>query len=310
MNKNIKVLLTGGTGMVGQNILSSKKFSNFSIIAPSRLEMDLFSKDSVSKFLKDNKPDLIIHAAGQVGGIQANIAEPVNFLVNNIVMGQNLLLSARELGIKKVINLSSSCVYPKDAESPLNEELILNGQLEPTNEGYALAKIATSKLCQYINKEDSNFQYKTIIPCNLFGPYDDFDIAKSHLLPSIILKIHSAVSLNHKSVDIWGDGSARREFMFVGDLADFILVAIKKFDNLPELMNCGLGYDHSVNDYYKTVASVIGWEGEFIHDLSKPEGMKRKMVDISLQNSFGWEPKVSLEDGIKETYEYYLKTIL
>ena len=299
MNKNIKVLLTGGTGMVGQNILSSKKFSNFSIIAPSRLEMDLFSKDSVSKFLKDNKPDLIIH-----------IAEPVNFLVNNIVMGQNLLLSARELGIKKVINLSSSCVYPKDAESPLNEELILNGQLEPTNEGYALAKIATSKLCQYINKEDSNFQYKTIIPCNLFGPYDDFDIAKSHLLPSIILKIHSAVSLNHKSVDIWGDGSARREFMFVGDLAEFILLAIIKFDNLPELMNWGLGYDHSVNDYYKTVASEIGWEGEFIHDLSKPEGMKRKMVDISLQNSFGWEPKVSLEDGIKETYEYYLKTIL
>ncbi len=310
MNKNIKILLTGGTGMVGKNILSSANISNFSLIAPTRAEMDLFSKESVLKFIKENKPDMIIHAAGQVGGIQANIAEPVNFLVNNIVMGQNLLLSARELGVKQLINLSSSCVYPKDAESPLNEKLILNGQLEPTNEGYALAKIATSKLCEYINKEDRNFQYKTIIPCNLFGPYDDFNIAKSHLLPSIILKIHSAIMLDHQSVEIWGDGLARREFMYVGDAVDLILQSINRFDDLPDIMNCGLGYDYSVNDYYKTVSSVIGWKGEFIHDLSKPVGMKRKMVDISLQNSYGWKPKITLEDGIRATYEYYLKTIL
>jgi len=309
VNNIIKVLLTGGTGMVGRNIISARKDKKLLLLAPARLEMDLASRDSVLQYLNKHKPDVIIHAAGFVGGIQANITEPVNFLVNNIVIGQNILLCARELGIKRLINLSSSCVYPKDAESPLHEDLILNGRLEPTNEGYALAKIATSKLCEYINREDRSFQYKTIIPCNLYGPYDDFDLGRSHLLPSIIVKIHNAMLLGLDSVEIWGDGLARREFMYVADAADLILKSIDNFDDLPDVMNCGLGFDYSVNDYYKSVSSVLGWGGKFTHDLAKPVGMKRKMVDTSRQQSFGWKPKIKLEDGIKETYKFYLKTI-
>jgi GDP-L-fucose synthase len=249
----------------------------------------------------------VIHAAGMVGGIQANMREPVNFLIKNLDMGRNLLMACVENQVKQVINFGSSCMYPRGHEKPLTEEMILSGELEPTNEGYALAKIVTAKLGNYIQREHPDFHYKTLIPCNLYGKYDKFDPKHSHLLPAIIHKIHQAKLCGENAVEIWGNGEARREFMYAGDLASMILEAIQRFDSLPSIMNVGLGYDYTINEYYQTAAEVIGYSGEFVHDLNKPVGMSRKLVSVEKQSAWGWKPAFSLKDGIASTYEYYLK---
>ena len=201
-------------------------------------------------------------------------------------------------------------MYPREATNPLNEELILKGELEPTNEGYAIAKITTTRLCEYINRENGEFQYKTVIPCNLYGKYDKFDPKNSHMLPAVIRKIHEAKINNQEVLDIWGDGEARREFMYAEDLADFVYYAIENFEKMPQNINVGLGHDYTINEYYKVVADVIGYKGKFIHDLSKPVGMKQKLIDDSKLQEFGWKYKTSLQDGIKKTYEYYLNEVL
>ena len=255
----------------------------------------------------DHQPEMIIHAAGRVGGIQANICEPVKFLLDNMDMGRNLVWAARKAGIKKLINISSSCTYPCDVPNPLKEEVILTGKLEPTNEAYALAKVVTLRLCEYIKRENSNYQYKTLIPCNMYGRWDKFEPKNSHLIPAIIYKVHLAKKLGQNKVDIWGDGIAKREFMYSGDFADCLVRAVKEFENLPGLMNVGLGCDYTVNQYYKTVAEVVGFQGEFEHNLSKPVGMKQKLVDISKQKKWGWQAKTNLREGILKTYEFYLE---
>lgn len=306
----IKILITGSSGMVGRNIVEFINTDNYVLLTPSSKELNLLYKDSIDIYIKEHKPDFIIHCAGRVGGIQANIANPVSFLVDNIQMGINIIMSAYEYGVKNFINMSSSCMYPRNAENPLNEELILKGELEPTNEGYALAKISSTRLCEYINRENSNFKYKTVIPCNLYGKYDKFDPKHSHMLPAVIKKIHEAKENNLKEIDIWGDGEAKREFMYAEDLADFIYYAIKNFDLMPQNINVGLGHDYSINEYYKVIADVIGYKGEFIHDLSKPVGMKQKLIDDTNLKAFGWKYKTSLQNGIKKVYEYYLKEVL
>lgn len=301
-----KIVLTGGHGMVGSNILEHPLAKDWEIIAPSSSELDLTDYDATLSFLKETAPDVVIHAAGRVGGIQANIDSPVDFLVTNLDMGRNIVLAARATDVRKLINLGSSCMYPRNAENPLTEDMILKGELEPTNEGYALAKVVTARLCEYINREQSELYYKTMVPCNLYGRHDKFDPKHSHLIPAIIHKIYSAKINNLDTVEIWGDGTAKREFMYAEDFADAIMYALEKFETLPDLVNIGLGYDKTINEYYKTVAEVIGWDGTFIHDLSKPVGMKQKLVSTQKMDTFGWKAKTSLKEGIEKTYQYYL----
>jgi GDP-L-fucose synthase len=303
------VLLTGSTGMVGRNLIDHPEIKRFRVTSPSRKELDLQDSRAVADFVEACKPDVIIHAAGKVGGIQANIREPARFLLDNVQMGFNVVSGARKAGVQKLINLGSSCMYPRGHDDPLHEDLLLTGELEPTNEGYALAKIAVSRLCDYVNREDSTYQYKTVLPCNLYGRYDKFDSSESHLLPSIIKKIHNAKVRGESAVEIWGDGEARREFMYAGDMADAIVTLIEKFDEAPNLINIGLGYDYSVNEYYSAVADVIGFDGSFFHDRDKPVGMQRKLLSIDRQNDLGWSPRVSLREGIQKTYAFFLENL-
>lgn len=304
-----KLLITGGSGMVGQNILNHPFAKSWEIFAPSSNELNLTNTLECEKYISKKMPNLIIHSAGKVGGIKANIAEPVEFLDKNIMIGRNVIMGARLAGVKNLINLASTCIYPRLAENPLNEELILKGELEPTNEGYAIAKIFSTRLCEFIRREDPTYQYKTLIPCNLYGLYDKFDPNKSHLVPAIIHKIHQAKISNKPSVEIWGDGNARREFMYSADLADAVFNAAKNMEILPNKINIGIGNDYTINEYYKTIAEVLGWNGVFTHDLSKPVGMMRKLSDTSLQSNWGWKPKTSLKNGLTKTYQYYLETL-
>lgn len=299
------VLITGSTGMVGRNAAEMLIEKEFKILTPLRSELDLMNSEEVIRYFKSNQIDIVLHAAGLVGGIQANIEKPYSFLSVNSQIALNVINASIETGIERLINLGSSCMYPKDCQDELTEDLILTGSLEPTNEGYAIAKIMASKLCDYAQSE-FGLSYKTLIPCNLYGKYDNFHPVKSHMIPAVIRKVHEAAKTNNP-VEIWGTGEARREFMFVDDLIDFITWSLDNYDQLPNLMNIGLGHDYSIKEYYQAIAAVIGFTGDFTYDLSKPEGMKRKLCSIQKQNQLGWEPKHSLKEGLEKTYQFYLK---
>lgn len=301
----MKILLTGGSGMVGRNILEHQEADRYEILAPSSSELNLLEQKQVQSYLRKESPDFVIHAAGRVGGIQANMSHPVEFLTENIQMGMNVISSSFSLGVKNLINLSSSCMYPKDAENPLSESMILGGKLEPTNEGYALAKTVCTRLCEYISKQDEGKLYKTIIPCNLYGRHDKFDPKHSHLIPAIIRKIYESKASGLKEVEIWGDGMAKREFMCASDLASFVFCVLDRFEQLPQNINVGLGHDYTILEYYRAVADVLEYDGEFVHDLSKPVGMRQKLVDITLLKEFGWKYNTELIDGINQAYDFF-----
>ena len=305
----MKILITGSSGLVGHNLLEAPQSKRYELLAPSHKELELLDKDAVLNYLEKNRPDLVIHAAGTVGGISANMQQPLKFLLDNLDMGRNVIYGAYRAGVKKFINLGSSCMYPRNHETPLTEDMILTGELEPTNEGYAIAKIACARMCSYITRENPDFQYKTLIPCNIYGRWDKFFGDRAHLIPAVIQRLIQAVDSGQEEIEIWGDGSARREFMYTGDLADCIWQAVERFDELPDLMNVGLGVDYSVDDYYSTIAKVVGFKGKFTHDLSKPAGMKRKLTDVSRMLKFGWRPKTTLEDGIRQTVDFYRKHV-
>ena len=303
------ILLTGSSGMVGRNITNHPSAQNYKILSPSSSDLNLLNYKDTLDYIAFNNPELVINAAGTVGGIEANINYPVKFLVNNTQMGLNILMASKTQKVKKFINLGSSCMYPRNAKNPLSENSILKGELEPTNEAYALAKINSAKLCEYITREDNSFLYKTIIPCNLYGKYDDFNYDNSHMIPGVIRKIYDAKNKNSEFVNIWGDGLARREFMYAADIADFIYYAVENFNEMPQNINVGLGLDYSIIEYYKIIADVIGYRGKFNHDISKPTGMKKKLIDNKKLNEFGWSHQTSLESGIKKTYDYFLKEV-
>ena len=306
MPRKGRLLLTGGSGMVAKNIRAHPMAEEWDILAPSHAELDLRNAAALAGWMESNRPDAVIHAAGRVGGIQANIAQPVEFLIQNLDIARNVILSSRTAGISRLINLASSCMYPHAAPNPLREELILQGELEPTNEGYALAKIVSTRLCQYIRREQPDLHYKTLIPCNLYGRYDNFSPERSHLIPAIIHKVHQAKVSGAPSVEIWGDGTARREFMYAADMADAALHALDDIEHLPDLMNIGMGNDHSINEYYAAVAKAVGWSGKFTHDLNRPVGMKQKLVSIERQKLWGWSAATNLNDGILQAYAFYL----
>ncbi|MEM9497680.1 MAG: GDP-L-fucose synthase [Pseudomonadota bacterium] len=302
----MKILLTGGRGMVGRALLAHEAASDHDILAPERAALDLTDRTAVMRAVSDARPDLVIHAAGRVGGIQANIAQPVAFLTENMDMGANIVLAARDAAVPRLLNLGSSCMYPRNAPNPLREDSLGQGQLEPTNEGYGLAKLAVARLCAFVGREDPALAYKTLIPCNLYGLHDKFDPAVSHLVPAIIRKVHDAKQNGADSVEIWGDGTARREFMFSDDLADGVWTAVARFEALPDMMNIGLGHDHSINDFYAEAADVMGWHGSFRHDLTRPAGMTQKLLSVDRQEAFGWRPRTSLAEGIARTYTHFL----
>lgn len=302
------ILVTGGTGMVGRNFRALCEERGLALLSPARRELDLLDASATRDYLRRHRPEIVVHAAGRVGGIQANIAAPVAFLTENWTMGQNLVLAARETGIMKLINLGSSCMYPADSPDPLAEDAILSGALEPTNEGYAIAKCAVARLCQFIGRETPGLSYKTLIPSNLYGPYDSFDPARSHLVPAIVHKLHHAKASGAETVEIWGSGEARREFLYAGDLAEALWMAVERYESLPDVINIGTGRDFTVNEHYRIAAEVIGYTGTFTHDLQRPTGMQRKLLDVARATGWGFAARTGLAEGIARTYRFYLST--
>lgn len=292
--------------MMGKSLqrLAPKHAPDWKILAPTRQELDLLDRAAVAAYFKQHKFDLVIHTAAKVGGIKANMADPTGFLTENMIVNMNVIEEARLNGVPKFIFLGSSCMYPRDHRNPLIEEDILQAPLEPTNEGYALSKITGAKLCEYISLQ-YGLAYKTLIPCNLYGLNDHFDPKNGHLVAAVILKIDDAVRNNAQSVEIWGDGKARREFMFVDDISEFILTQTHRLQDMPAFLNTGLGIDYSVNDYYAAIADIIGYKGAFTHNLDAPTGMHQKLMDSTKAKAFGWNPSTSLHDGLQKTYEFF-----
>ena len=303
-----RVLLWGSTGLVGRNIQEHRSYSDYLFFCPKRSEVDLLNMDQTMSYVRRIEPDIIIHTAGLVGGIVANINNPIPFFFDNAQMGLNVIKSSVDSHIPRLINLASSCMYRNDSELPLGEDQLFEGPLEPTNEGYALSKILSTKFCKFVNQEQLSINYKTLIPCNLYGRFDKFEPERSHLVPGIIEKIHKAKKEGLSEVTIWGSGSAKREFMYASDLADAIYYCVKNYDNTPSIINIGTGDDHTILEYYQSVASVLDWNGTFVFDKSKPEGMRRKLLDISLQKKWGWKPETHLKAGIASSYQYFLET--
>lgn len=295
-----KILLTGARGFVGRNILEFLRDSH-EVLSPSRKDLDLLNGEHVCDYLRRHSPDMVIHAAGRVGGLAANAGHNYTFFHDNLLMGVNLIKASSSIPF--FFNLGSSCIYPKDRDGTLKEEDLMTGPLEPTNEGYAMGKLSVMKMGEFLS-EESGTNFRTIIPCNLYGPYDNFDPDHAHLIPSVITKVHDA-ALSRTGIEIWGTGEARREFMYVSDLIDFIGFAVEHPDRIPIRVNVGYGQDHSVKDYYNAVCQVVGYSVDYSHDLTKPTGMKRKLTDISVAKSLGWEPRVGLAEGIERTYEYF-----
>ena len=302
------VLLTGGNGMLGRSIraLAPKLRPEWVIDCPRSSEMDLRNQHNVKNWMESHKYDLVIHCAAVVGGIKANMANPVEFLAENLLINTNIIEESRKTNVPRFIFIGSSCMYPRDYKNPLKESYVLEAPLEPTNEGYALSKISGGKHCEYISKQ-YGLSYKTLVPCNLYGVGDHFDAEKSHLVSAIIMKVHNAMETHQDSVEIWGDGMARREFLYVDDFAKFILSCADYIQDLPPFLNVGLGKDYTVNEYYEAAAKIIGYKGKFTHNLDAPVGMMRKLMDSSHAiNNFKWSPSTSIEEGILKTYQYYL----
>lgn len=303
---SVRVLLTGGSGMLGQAIQRLTHNTDWEIIAPPRSTLDLLNPSAVQSLLAADHFDLILHCAAKVGGIQANMANPARFYRDNMIINTNVINAAHHHGVKNFLFLGSSCMYPKDMNRAITEDDLLSAPLEPTNEAYALAKIAGTKYCSFID-QTPEFHYKSFIPCNLYGPGNSFDPAHSHLIPAIIDKIHRAKVDDLDHVEIWGDGTARRELVYVDDLAQFIVSSFDSFSELPSIMNVGAGIDHSINECYALAADIIGFKGGFRHNLDAPVGMQNKLMNSARATQFGWAAQTSLKEGLEKTYEYYLR---
>jgi len=303
----MKILLTGGSGMLGSALqrIAPAVAPDVTVLAPSREELPLGDKAAVAAWFAANPVDAVIHAAARVGGIQANIDHPVDFLVENLAMNDAVIMGAHGAGVERLIFLGSSCMYPRDYRQPLEENDILAAPLEPTNEGYALSKITGSRLCDYITRTHKNRHYKTLIPCNLFGTEDHFGSVASHLIAAIVTKVITARNAGEATVEIWGSGNARREFLFVDDLVRFMLESLRRLEDFPNVLNVGYDTDHSVNEYYKMVADIAGYQGSFHHDTSKPEGMMRKCMTSARAQALGWAPQTQMNDALKQVISAY-----
>jgi len=304
MNINDKIFLAGHNGMVGSAInrlLAKEGYQN--VLTITRKELDLRNSEKVKSFLKANRPDYIIIAAAKVGGIAHNIKAPVEFLLDNITIQNNLITNAVENNTKKIIFLGSSCIYPRECKQPMREEYIMSGPLEPTNEGYALAKITGLRLLQYYAKE-YGIKSLNLMPCNLYGTNDSFDLEKSHVLSALVKKFVDAHDDKKDTVEIWGSGIARREFMHVDDLAEGLLYLENNWDS-SDIINIGSGVDISIKELSNLISSLIGYKGKIYWNTQKPEGMMRKCLDITRMKSIGYTPRINLEEGIIRTIKEY-----
>ncbi|MBF4518064.1 GDP-L-fucose synthase [Flavobacterium sp. ANB] len=308
MNKNTKIYIAGHNGMVGSAIwrtLSDQGFSN--LIGVSSKELDLRNQQAVRDFVAKENPEVIIDAAARVGGILANNDFPYQFIMENMQIQNNLIDSALQNGVDKFIFLGSSCIYPKLAPQPLKEEYLLTDTLEPTNEWYAIAKITGVKTCQAIRNQFGK-DYVSLMPTNLYGTFDNFDLNTSHVLPAMIRKFHEAKENNHAPVTLWGSGLPMREFLFVDDMAKAVVFALE--NKLPDyLYNVGTGEDLTIKELAETIQKIIGHKGEIIWDATKPDGTPRKLMDVSKMHDLGWKHQVKLQDGIQKTYDWFLKNI-
>ena len=294
--------------MVGSavwRILASKGYSN--LIGKTRKELDLTNQQAVINFYTQEQPEVVIDAAAKVGGILANKDFPYQFLMENMQIQNNLIDGALKGGIENFIFLGSSCIYPKFAQQPLKEEYLLTDSLEPTNEWYAIAKITGVKACQAIRNQ-YNKEYVSLMPTNLYGSFDNFDLQSSHVLPAMLRKFHEGKINNHSDVTLWGSGAPMREFLFVDDLAEAVVFGLE--NKLPDyLYNVGTGLDLTIKELAETIQGVVGHTGELIWDSSKPDGTPRKLMDISKMHALGWKHKINLEEGIKKTYTWFLENI-
>ena len=306
LKKDTKIYIAGHRGMVGSAVwraLSAEGYTN--LIGRTSKELDLRNQAEVNTFFAQEKPGVVIDAAAKVGGILANNTYPYAFLMDNLQIQNNLIAAALQTDVQKFIFLGSSCIYPKLAPQPLKEEYLLTGPLEPTNEWYAIAKIAGVKACEAIRKEFGK-DYVSLMPTNLYGPFDNFDLQSSHVLPAMIRKFHEAKLNNHASVTLWGSGTPMREFLHVDDLAQAVLFALAH--TLPEhLYNVGSGTDLTIKELALLIQKEVGHEGEIVWDASKPDGTPRKLMDVSKMNANGWKAQIGLQEGIQKTYIWYLE---
>ena len=308
MRLDSKIYIAGHKGMVGSAIwrtLERKGYTN--LLGKNSSALDLRNQAAVQEFMAQEKPEVIIDAAARVGGILANNDYPYPFLMENLQIQNNLIDSALKQGVEKFIFLGSSCIYPKLAPQPLKEEYLLTGELEPTNEWYAIAKITGVKACQAIRKQFGK-DYVSLMPTNLYGTQDNFDLNTSHVLPAMMRKFHEAKEDNHAPVSLWGSGTPMREFLFVDDMAEAVVFALE--NTLPDyLYNVGTGEDLTIKELAETIQKITGHQGTIVWDSNKPDGTPRKLMDISKMHALGWKHKVKLEEGIQKTYSWFLEHV-
>lgn len=308
MKQSTKIYIAGHKGMVGSAIWRQLEQAGYhNMIGKSSKELDLKDQSSVNEFFESEKPEVVIDAAARVGGILANNSYPYQFLMDNMMIQNNLIDASLRFGVDKFIFLGSSCIYPKLAPQPLKEDYLLTGALEPTNEWYAVAKITGIKACESIRKQYGK-DYVSLMPTNLYGTHDNFDLKTSHVLPAMIRKFHEAKENGQSAVTLWGSGTPMREFLFVDDMASSVLFALENV--LPEhLYNVGTGEDLTIKELALTIQKTVGHTGDLIWDSSKPDGTPRKLMDISKMHELGWKHQINLEEGIKRTYEWFLEHI-
>jgi len=305
MDKKAKIYVAGHRGMVGSAIVRELEREGYTnLINRTHAELDLTRQTDVEEFFENTRPEYVFHPAGKVGGIVANSAAIADFMYENMMMEMNVIHAAFKFGVKKLEFLGSSCIYPKLAPQPMKESYLLTSALEPTNEGYALAKIAGLKYCEYLNRQ-YNTDFISLMPTNLYGPNDNYHPEHSHVLPALIRRFHEAKESNAPSVTCWGDGSPLREFLYVDDLANLCVFLMNNYSG-SETVNAGTGKELTIKELTELVAKVIGYEGEILWDTSRPNGTPRKLLDVSKATALGWTYKTELEDGIRLAYEDFL----
>ena len=308
IQKSEKIFVAGHRGMVGSALVRALEAAGFTnLITRDRAELDLADSAAVTKFFEKEKPAIVIFAAAKVGGIKANNDKPVEFLLENLSVQNNVIAAAHENGVRKLLFLGSSCIYPKLAPQPIPEGALLSGPLEPTNEAYAIAKIAGVKLCQAFSREYGD-NFISAMPTNLYGPNDNFDLETSHVLAALLRKAHEAKRSGARELVVWGTGTPRREFLHVDDCASACLFLIEKYDS-PDIINVGCGEDISIRELAEMICDVVGFKGELAWDKTEPDGTPRKLLDVSKLRGLGWRPTIPLRDGVARTYDWFLKNV-
>lgn len=305
MDNNAKIYIAGHRGMVGSAIvrnLQAKGYSN--IVSRTHQELDLLDQAAVNAFMQQEKPDYLFLAAAKVGGIQANNVYRADFIYQNLMIEANLIHAAHQASVNRMLFLGSSCIYPRDCAQPIKEEYLLTGPLEPTNEPYAIAKIAGIKLCESYNRQHGR-QYVSVMPTNLYGPNDNYDLSNSHVLPALLRKTHEAKQRGDKTLTVWGSGKPMREFLYVDDMADACVFLMEHEAITEGLYNVGTGTDVTIRELAEAIMKVVGFDGDIVFDASKPDGTPRKLLDVSSLAALGWSARTSLEEGIAATFASY-----